>query len=265
MKLRIAAFLVLIPCLSFSLAFSQMTGRQVMEEQKKRHDVKSELTVDIMLLVDRNNKQEQRTMKTYHKDLGGGENRSLVVFEEPAKVKGTAMLTWEHNEADDDQWLYLPSQKKMRRIAAASKKSYFMGTDLTYEDMESEDIDEYNYTMLDPEAVDGQDCYVLEAVPVDQAKLRASGYSKRKLWVRQDIFYTVKIEFFDQRGRQIKTQTNLELEQAKGTAWRAKKSMVDNITRKHKTLTAVKSQQIGVKLDDAIFTERYILSERHIQ
>ena len=262
---------IIFPCLLLLWLFpvssvtAQLTGKQVMEEKKKNHDVDSEVTVNTMLLVDSNGNQEQRTIKTYFKDMGDEETRMLVVFDEPASVRGTAMLTWNHKERGNDQWLYLPSQKKLQRIAEGSKKNYFMGTDLTYEDMEKEDIDDYNYTMLDPETLDGQECYVIEAVPIDKEKLRNSGYSKRKLWVRKDIFYTVKAEFYDHRDRHLKTMTNIEMENIEGTIWRTKKAMVDNLNRKHKTLTVINSEEINVKLDDSIFTERFILSEKHIQ
>ena len=243
----------------------EMTGKQVMDEQKNRHMVKSEITVDVMLLVDSRDKKETRTLKSYYKDLGGGETRTLVVFEEPAAVKGTAMLTWEHKDRDSDQWLYLPSQKKLQRIAQGSKKSYFMGTDLTFEDLEPEKMENFTYTMLPSETVDGQECYVIDSAPADAEKRKLSGYSKRKLWVRKDIFFTVKVEFYDQRDKLVKTQTNLDLETIGGNAWRAKRAMMDNTSRNHKTLTAVKTDETNVAIDETVFTERYILSEKHIQ
>jgi outer membrane lipoprotein-sorting protein len=160
--------LLAVTCLMSSIATAEdLTAKQVMEEQKKRHEVKSEITVDVMLLVDSKNRKETRTLKSFFKDLGDGETRTLVVFEEPAAVKGTAMLTWEHKDGDSDQWLYLPSQKKLQRIAQGSKKSYFMGTDLTYEDLEPEQMSDVIYTMLEPETIDGQECYVIESVPAD--------------------------------------------------------------------------------------------------
>ena len=263
---RLCFVLLAATCLisSFTTA-EEMTGKQVMEEQKKRHEVKSEITVDVMLLVDSKNRKETRTLKSYYKDLGGGETRTLVVFEEPAAVKGTAMLTWEHENGESDQWLYLPSQKKLQRIAQGSKKSYFMGTDLTYEDLEPEQMTNFTYTMLEPETIEGNECYVIESIPSDKEKLKKSGYSKRTLWVRKDIYFTVKVEFYDQRGRLVKTQTNLDVENIGGTVCRAKKAMMDNHKRKHKTLTAVKSDETDVDIDEAIFTDRYLISEKHVQ
>jgi hypothetical protein len=246
-------------------ASSQMTGKQVMEEQKKRHEIKSETVVNAMLLVDAKGEKEQRVIKSYFKDLGNGETRMLVVFSDPASVKGTAMLSWNHNGRQNDQWLYLPSQKKLQRIAEGSKKNAFMGTDLTFEDMEGEELDNFNYNLMKDEALDGKDCFVVEAVPAGDEQKRNSGYAKRKLWVRKDIFFTVKVEFYDQRGDLQKTLTNLDLKNVGGTVWRANKALMDNHKRNHKTLVAVQSETINPKLDDAVFTEGYILSEKHIQ
>ncbi|MBA7585036.1 hypothetical protein ES708_27006 [subsurface metagenome] len=140
-----------------------------------------------------------------------------------------------------------------------------MGTDLTYEDMEPELIENFLYTMLPEETIDGNDCYVIEAVPADKEKQKTSGYSKRKLWVRKDIFLTVKIEYFDRRERILKTQTHLDFNNIGGDAWRAKKAVIDNTSKKHQTLTAIRTNEIDVDIDESVFTERYILSEKHIQ
>lgn len=258
-------FLVLLGIVVPVTVKGEMTGRQVMEEYKRRHEVQTECAVEIMLLVDRKGSEEKRLVKTYAKDMGNDLDRSLLVFMEPARVRGTAMLTWEQEDRDDDQWLYLPSQKKMRRIAQTSKKSYFMGTDFTYEDLEPEEIDDYNYEILRSEEIEGNKCYVIEAVPVNEQKKKESGYSKRALWVRKDIFFPVKIEFYDRRGQHIKTLTNCELVNLEGPLWRANKSLMEKHKKKHKTLVGVISRKINVPIDNFVFTERYVMSERHLE
>ncbi len=257
----------LIACLSFPIGVNarDMTGKQIMEEQKRRHEVQTEISEEAMLLVDNKGRKEQRIIKTYAKDLGDEQNRFLIVFIIPATVRGTALLTWEHNNRDDDQWLYLPSQRKLQRIAQGSQKSYFMGTDLTYEDLKSDNIDDYTYNTLTSKKIDGHDCYVIEARPATEQKKKESGYARRVLWVRKDIFFSVKIEYYDRRDRHIKTQTNLDLVNLEGTVWRPKKALVDNHKRNHKTLVAVKSIEINIPIGNDLFTERYIMAEKHIQ
>lgn len=248
-----------------SVAQTEMTGKQIMEDQRDRHRVKSEVSTNVMLLIDRRGRKEKRIMKWVGKDFGKGEHKVLLYFTAPADVKGTALLTWVYEDAADDQWLYLPAQKKTQRISQSSQRSYIMGTDFTYEDIQPEDVDDFTYTVLREEKFMDQDCWVVEAAPANEAKKKGSAYSKRLLWVRKDIVCTTKIEFYDQRGEHVKTQTIHLFENLEGTVWRGKKTLMDNHREKHKTLAGVTAREINVEVDDKVFTERYILSESHIK
>jgi hypothetical protein len=243
-----------------------MTGREIMQEQKDRHAVDSEVATDTMVLVDSKGKNEQREMHRYYKALAGGEKRALVVFVSPADIRGTALMIWNHPKGEADQWLFLPSQNKLQRVARSSRNSYFMGTDFTYGDMEPEDIDGYEYMVAREEAVDGQDCYVVEAVAKEEAqKETKSPYSKRVLWVRKDVFVTVKIEFYDRRGTLAKTLTNHDFVNVKDKAWRPQKAVMVNHALNHKTLIGTRSRQVDASVQDDVFTERYILSGKHVE
>ncbi|MCF8091604.1 MAG: outer membrane lipoprotein-sorting protein [Desulfotignum sp.] len=255
--------------LPLSVASAEYTGQQIMEKQKELHKARTEYGEEVMLLVDvSSDAKEKRDVKRYAKDMGNDLNRYLLVFLTPADIKGTALLTHE-NENEDDQWLYLPALKKMQRIASGSKKSYFMGTDFTYEDMESEDIENYDYTILREEMVDhletARNCYVIEAVPANKEKKRASSYSRRIIWVDMQNFTTVKVEFYDRRNRLLKTQKSFEFEQISGTIYRPRKTIMDNHEKNHKTLTLVKKRVLNDPIEDLVFSERFILSDRHIE
>ncbi len=248
---------------------SDLTGRQVMEKQEKLHKAQSEYGEEVMLLVDtKSGAKEKRDVKRYAKDVGNDLNRALLVFLKPADIKGTALLTHENPDADD-QWLYMPATKKMQRIAQGSKKSYFMGTDFTYEDMEPEDIDNFKYTIKKEETVDhvkpAKNCYVIEAVPANKMKKKATAYSKRLIWVDKENFTTLKVEFFDRRKRLLKTQKSFEFENLTGTVYRPKKTIMDNHKKNHKTLTLVKKRALNESIEDSVFTERFIMSGKHIE
>ena len=264
--LGLIGFWVITPLIAQA---EEMTGRQVMEKQKEQHTVQTEIGNEIMLLVDEEGSKEKRIVKRYAKEVGDDVHRYLVVFLDPADIRGTALLTWEQKERDNDQWLYLPAQKKMQRIAKGSKKNYFMGTDFTYEDMEPEDIDNFDYTILRSEKLDNKNgsnyCYVIEAVPANKEKKRESGYSKRIMWIDKQNLFTLKVEFYDRRERLQKIQTNHVLENISGTVWRAKKTLMNHLGRKHKTLTGITSRKINTPVKDSVFTERFILSGKHTQ
>jgi hypothetical protein len=267
--MRTATVLLLSAALASTLSAADLTGREIMQKQEDLQSVDSEYGEELMVIQDMKAKsQEKRTARRYGKENDEGLSRSLFAFLSPADIAGTAVLTWEQT-TEDDQWLYMPATKKMQRIASGSKKNYFMGTDFTYEDMESEDIDNFNYTVLRTESlsVDGKDClcWVIESVPANDEKKKESGYSKRLMWIDQDRFVTLKVEFFDPRGTLIKTQTVFDVENVTGTVWRAKKTMMDNPSKSSRTLTMVTTRKVNEPMDDEIFTERFIQNGKHTE
>ncbi len=244
----------------------KLTGRQIMEKQKELHNVSSEFESQKMVLVDKTGSKETRDVRRYIKEHETDVFRSLIVFLQPSDIEGTALLNWQHKDQADDQWLYLPAQGKMQRIAKGGKKNYFMGTDFTYEDMQSEEFDDYKYTLLKEEPYANEyTCYVVEAIPANKEKERESAYSKRVMWLRKDIFLTVKIDFYDRREKLIKTQTNSAIENVKGTIWRAKQTIMDNHKSKHKTAIMVVKREVNEEMPDKTFTERFILKGEHTQ
>ena len=256
------AFLLFVP---FAVHAGELTGRQIMELQKERHTVKSDTADIVMLLVDRKGNKKKRLIRRYGKEFENGLKRGLIVFTEPRDISGTALLTWELGGGENKQWLYLPAQKKMQRIAGRNKKGVFMGTDFTYEDLEPDTIENYKYNLLRSEKVDEADCYVIEVTPATKEKQKESAYSRRVIWVRKDIVFTVKIEFYDRRGRLFKTQTSHDLTNLRETVWMAKKSIMSNHKKRHKTLMGVKDRKINIFIDDTVFSERFILSGKHIR
>ena len=112
MKREIITTLILVLALAATPPlFPDPTGREIMEEQKERHDTETEFTDEIMLLVDKDGNKEQRLLKSVSKKVTEGESRFLVVFHHPASVRGTALLTWDHKNRDNDQWMYLPAHR----------------------------------------------------------------------------------------------------------------------------------------------------------
>jgi len=269
MKKRIGILLTLVCGIASALIAEEMTGRQIMEKQEDLQKVDSEYGEELMLIKDvKSGSQEKREARRYAKDNPDGLGRTMFAFLSPADIAGTAVLTWEQ-KIDDDQWLYMPATKKMQRIASGSKKNYFMGTDFTYEDMEPEDLENFNYAVVKTEtlSVDGKDCpcWVIESVPANDEKKKKSGYAKRLMWIDQVRFVTLKVEFFDRRRRLVKTQTVFEMSNVTGTVWRAKKTLMDNTSKKSQTLTMVTIRKVNKSMQDEVFTERFILTGKHTQ
>jgi hypothetical protein len=240
------------------------SGRAIMEMQKERHRAATEVVEETMVLVDKSGSQEVRQLRRYTKEVEADVYRLLLVFLGPPDIAGTALLTWQHAERADDQWLYLPARGKMQRIVEGARKSHFMGTDFSFEDLQSEKLDDFRYSMLRQEEEDGRPCYVVEAVPT-AAVAPQSGYGKRLLWVDIERLVSVKVEFYDRRGKLLKTQTARGWGQEKKGQWRAAKVLMDSHRKKHKTLVGTQLRLLDGPIDDQTFTERFITSGRHLQ
>lgn len=256
----VPALLFLCPAGVFS---ADPTGREIMERQEDRHALENEVSTIVMLLVDDKGNQTTRIMKRWSKRFQDGLYRNLLVFQEPKDIAGTALLTWQLEGGQSKQWLYLPGLETLNRIASQGRKSYFMGTDFTFEDLQPDSLDDYLFEVRGAEDIDGEACWVVEIIPGSREKERESAYSKRLAWIRKDLLYPVKMEFYDRRGRCIKTQTNHELTRLDGEAWTAKRALMVNHLTGHKTVMGLQSCETVVDIEDSIFTERNVLSGRH--
>ena len=254
---KLAFFLLGFLSLSFvySLAWAQSpTGLDIMKKQRDLHKTKDEEETQQMTLVNKNGETKQRKLTratiTSPEDL----SKILIRFKAPRDVENTSLLTWEATDGNDDQWLYLPDMKKTTRIASSGKKNRFMGTDFSYEDLRPENLSLHVYNLLASETVDGQDCFVIEALPATEKEAEAGGYSKRKLWLRKDTYYTVKREFFDKKGQLEKVQTDRKLVNVKGSIWRADEIEMRDVQAGTKTLVVIEVRAQDKGLKESLFT-----------
>lgn len=244
-----------------------MEGSAIMKKQEDLHRVDYEYMDQTLTLKDlkANVAEEPRALKRYKKDVGG-EDKSFIAYLSPADIKGTALLTWKNNDREDDQWLYIPALRKDQRIAGGEKKKYFMGTDFTYADLESESLSDFNYKCSEEKACGGKyTCFIIEATPKNSDIENRTGYSKRVLEVDTTKFVSRKVDFYNTKGELLKTLTNSRWKKVgKDGAQRALKS---TMTRpgEHETLVEVKEVKVNEKIDETVFTQRYYLKGLHLQ
>ena len=217
-----------------------LSGKQILDEVSNRHDQAYELEIQQMTLIDKSGAEEKREMHRYKREIDNNESRYVSVFLAPSGVKGVSLLTWQHKNNTDDQWLYLPAYgKKMKRIAKGGRKNYFMGTDYTFEDLTSESRDKFDYQRLSDEELDSAKTFVIKAIVIDSTLKKETGYSFRKLWITQDNFQVVRVDFYDKRERLLKRQLNLDFVNIEGQLWRANKIIMAHFNNRHKTVTTI--------------------------
>jgi len=213
---------------------SQEKGLSIALEADKRDLGFGDITSDMeMILRDRHGEEAKRAMhnKTLEQDDDG--DKSLIVFDSPKDVKGTAFLSFTHKTTTDDQWLFLPALKRVKRISSSNKSGPFMGSEFAFEDISSQEVEKYSYNFLRDETIDGRTYFVLERDPVDPK----SGYSRQIVWLDNEEYRAWKVESYDRKNEILKTLTVSQYQQYSGQYWRANKwEMVNHQTGKSTVL-----------------------------
>jgi hypothetical protein len=232
---------------------------EIMQAHRIKQIARDEEERLIMKLVDKSSDVKQRKLVRYVLRGPNQLAKVLIRFTAPRDVENTAMLTFEGPDGRDEQWLYLPASKKTRRIPASGKKNKFMGTEFTSEDLLPEAVTLNRYTLAGDDAVEGQACWIVEAVPASDRQAEDSGYTKRKLWVRNDSHAIVRREFYDKRARLEKVQYDRKLAPVTGTIWRAVEFEMVNEQNGNKTVLIVESRAVDKGLKEDLFTEAELL------
>lgn len=184
---------------------SEEKGLRIAQEADKRGNGFGDFTAELqMLLKNRYGEESLRNIRISTLETENDGDKSLSIFDDPRDVKGTAFLTHSHRQGDDDQWLFMPALKRVKRISSRNKSGSFMGSEFAYEDISSQEVEKYTYSYLRDEEYDGSSCFVLERYPVDKEN---SGYSKQIVWLDQTEFRTLKVEYYDRKDSLLKTLT----------------------------------------------------------
>ncbi len=217
-----------------------------------------------MTLVSESGARRERSTESLSKLLPNGiDQKRLVRFVSPADVKGTATLLVEHADGDDDIWIYLPALRKVRRLVASNKKDSFVGTDFSYGDVIGHKVEDWTHTLVTTEQMDGIETYVVESVPRTEKVRDDSGYGKRRTWIRGDNFVAVKGTYWDLAGAVVKELTALDVREIDPAhhKWQAFTLTMRNTQSGHSTEIVWSKLDVGVGLDDDVFTERTLEKE----
>ncbi len=211
--------------LALVLALPVVAGAQNAEEKglqiAKDADAFDQGFVDFtadMKMILRNKKGEESTREIRIRTLevSGDGDKSLSIFDDPADVKGTAMLTWSHGLEPDDQWLYLPAIKRVKRISSRNKSGPFMGSEFAFEDLGSQEVEKYSYKYLRDEACGEYQCYVIERIPA----YKFSGYTRQEVWLDKEAYRMIKVDFYDRKKEILKTLQASDYQQYLDRYWR---------------------------------------------
>ena len=209
-------FFALVP-LGVQAGPAEDKGLEIAKEAQKRDDGWGDSTSKmVMTLKNRHGQKSVRNIEIRALEVKGDGDKSMSVFNSPRDVRGTALLTFSHKTGDDDQWLYLPALRRVKRIASSNKSGPFMGSEFAYEDLSSQEIEKYTYKYIKDDKLNGVDCFVIERYPVHPK----SGYKKQIVWIDKAEYRAHKIDFFDRKNELLKTLNMTDYKKFIGKYWR---------------------------------------------
>lgn len=247
---KIIVLVVMLSNMSMLMAQSpEQKGLEIAKAANNADEGFGSLEVNLkMILKNKNGQKSERQMTNKILELIEDGDKSLVAFHTPRDVKGTATLTFTHKLGSDDQWLYLPSIKRVKRISSSNKSGPFMGSEFAFEDLSSDEVEKYTYKFI--EEKDG--LIIVEQDPVDPK----SGYARRLVSYNKNKGYRVeKIEFFDRKNELLKTLVHNDYKQYKGKHWRSGTMVMTNHQNGKETTLLFSDYNFGVELADEDFTE----------
>ncbi|TDF37324.1 outer membrane lipoprotein-sorting protein [Alteromonadaceae bacterium M269] len=227
-------------------------GLEIAKERKSRDfgwgDSQSSAS---MILRNAQGQETERKIRTKNLEVTDDGDKGLTIFDQPRDVKGSAFLNFSHATTPDDQWIYLPALKRVKRISSRNKSGPFMGSEFAYEDMSSFELEKFTFNYLRDETFEGEEMFLLEQVPTD----KYSGYTKQLVWIDKEHYRAFKIEFYDRKNALLKTLLLKNYTLYKDKYWRPLLSEMQNHQNGKSTDLVVHSIEFDTGLEDKDFNQ----------
>lgn len=261
--------LVLLTILIAGLAFAkeatgkteQLSAVRIIENSQlafyyQGDDMKARV---IMELIDKGGGKRTRDMTMLRRDqTEGGNQKYFIYFHKPGDVRRMTFMVWKYPTKEDDRWIFIPAVDLIRRIAADDKRSSFVGSDFTYEDVSGRDVASDSHTLLRSEMLEERECYVIQSVPKEPTE-----YTKRLSWIDKKTFLPIKEEYYDAQNELFRVFTADKIEEITGAEGKDKKVFptvtkrtMKNVKTGHRTEVIYKSVSYNLGLKDKDFSER---------
>jgi hypothetical protein len=227
-----AAALV-VSAVSHALDLAALNGQQpeqqglaIFLEKDRRESGYVDLRVGLeMILRDRSGTESRRELAISQLEMPDAGDRLLVVFDTPKPIRGTALLSYSYPDAPDDQWLYLPAQRRVKKIASRNKSGPFLSSEFAFEDLTLQDVAKFRYRLLGQETCATGSCFRVERSPLDEF----SGYSRQEVLLDQDTLRVERIDYYDRHGRPLKVLVNDEWQLHQERFWKPHRMFMENL------------------------------------
>lgn len=206
-----------------------------------------------MRLISREGSERVRGLTMVRKDLKeGAEQLYFIFFHGPADVREMTFMVWKYPQRDDDRWLFIPALKLVKRIAANDRRSSFVGSDFSYEDVSGREVEEDTHALLREESLDGKEVYVIKSVPKD---VGSADFGSKLSWIDKRNLVLWKEEYYDKRGDLYKVFSADEVKPIQGFLTTVKRTM-KNVQTGQRTEVTFEEVKYNLGLSVDFFTER---------
>jgi len=231
---------------------SQERGLQIATAADQRHSGFADVTADLkMVLRDSKGNQAERELSSQRLEVQGDGDKVLLTFKAPADIRNMALLSHTHSLRADDQWLFLPSLKRVKRISSKNKSGPFVGSEFAFEDLSSQEVEKYRYKFLRNEPCGGMVCHVVERYP----EYEHSGYTRQVVWVEREQLLVLRTDYYDRKNSLLKTLSFKGYQQYAGKHWRPAEMHMHNHQTKKSTTLYWSNYQFGTGLVDRDFVK----------
>lgn len=229
-------------------------------KERKQRDIGWGTTEANVTMVLRNSQgqEAQRELNVKSLEVSDDGDKALTVFNSPRDVKGTAFLSFSHALEPDEQWIYLPALKRVKRISSRNKSGPFVGSEFAFEDMTSYEVEKFSYEYLGEEDVNGEVCFVLRQTP----NYDYSGYTSQKVWIDKSHYRVQKIEFYDKKNALLKVLKPQEYKLYKDKFWRPMRSEMRNVQTRKSTYLITEDIDFDTELSESDFDKNRLKRAR---
>ncbi len=236
----------------FTSGSAEEAGLRIAVEARQREKGFGNFTATVtMTLRNKKGRESQRELRLKIIEVADSGDRTLMVFDNPKDVRGTAFLVHAHKDQQDQQWLYLPALKRVKRINAANQSGSFLGSEFAYEDLATVEVEKFSHRYLGDETCGANTCYAVERIPVS----KSSGYSRQVVWFDQEQLRAMQVDYFDRRDKHLKTMTLEDYELHLERFWRASRVTMKNHLTGKSTFMLWSGYDFGTDLKPSDFTK----------
>ena len=189
------------------------------------------------------------------------DTKSITIVLEPAAERGIGMLSFAYDDSsrDNETWLYLSALGRVKRIASGSsdddtEPASVFGSEFTTEDTETGKLEEYEINVLEETTESGRDVWKIEMIP-NEERARKSRYSKTISYIDKERYVGLRIEMFDQYGKEVKRLLASRVELI-NDVWVARSLTMMNLVTNRLSNMAILEINTGIDVDDEFLTQR---------